>query len=92
LIGSSRTECTGIYKDLPEESQDPADRAKTLVKSPIPCPQKIVEPKPTTSNPKPFSEDHQPFFFSLFDDNESIVDSDVLSLPREQSDVDGEPR
>jgi hypothetical protein len=90
LIGSSRTECTRIYEDLPEEPQEPADRAKILVKSPIPCPQKIVEPEPTTSNPKPFSEDHQPLFFSMFDDDESTVDDDVSSLPREESDAYGE--
>ena len=90
MIGSSRTECTGIYEDLPEESQEPADREKTLVKSPIPCPQKIVEPEPTTSNPKPFSEDHRLFFLSMFDDDESTVDSDVSSLPREESDSYGE--
>ena len=81
------TECTRIYEDLPEESQEPADRAKTFVQFPTLCPQKIVEPEPTTSNPKPFSEDHRSFFFSMFDDDESIVDGDVSSLPREESDA-----
>ena len=81
-----------IYEDPLEESREPTQRAEPFAQKPMPFPQKIAEPEPLTSDPKPFSEDHQPFFFSMFDDNESIVDSDVLSLPREQSDVDGEPR
>ena len=84
------TECTGIYEVLPKESQDPADRAKTFVQSRTSCPQKIAEPEPPTSDPKPFSKDHRSFFFPMFDDDESIVDGYVSSSSREESDAYGE--
>ena len=79
------TEYTGVYEDPPEEPREPVERAKPFVQSPTPSPQKIVEPEPRTSDPKPFSKDHRPFFLSMFDDDESTVDGDVSSSPREES-------
>ena len=79
------TEYTGIYEDLPKESQEPTERAETFVQISTPCPQKIVELEAPTSDPDPFSKDHRPFFLSMFDDDESTVDGDVSSSPREES-------
>ena len=84
------TEYTEIHEDPPEESREPTRRAEPFAQSPTPCQQKIVEPKPSTSNPEPFSENHRPFFLSMFDDDESTIDGDVSSLPKEESDADGE--
>jgi hypothetical protein len=55
--------------------------------TPTPCPQKIAEPEPPASDPKLFSEDHQPFFLSMFNGDESTVDGDISSPPREESDA-----
>ena len=79
------TEYTGIYEDLPKESQEPTERAETFVQISTPCPQKIVELEAPASDPDPFSKDHRPFFLSMFDDDESTVDGDVSSSPREES-------
>ena len=84
------TEYTGIYEDPPDESQEPAKRVEPFVQAPTPCPQKIAEPEPPALDPKPFSEEHRPFFLSMFDDGESTVDSDVPPLIREESDAYGE--
>ena len=84
------TDYTGVYEDLPEEPREPVERAKPFVQSPTPRPQKIVEPDPRTSDPKPFSKDHRPFFLSMFDDDESTVDGDISTSPREESDTYGE--
>jgi hypothetical protein len=81
------TTYTGIYDDPPEESREHAERAKTFFQTPTPCPQKIAEPEPPALDPKPFSEDYRPFFLSMFDDDESTVDGDVSSSPREESDA-----
>ena len=86
------TEYTGIYEDPPEESREPTRRAEPFAQTPTSCPQKIAEPKPSTSNPEPFSENHRPFFLSMFDDDESTIDGDVSSLPKEESDADGESK
>jgi len=77
------TKCTGIYEDPPEESREPTQRAEPFAQIPTSCPQKIAEPKPSTSNPDPFSKNHWPFFLSMFDDDESTKDGDVSSLPKE---------
>ena len=84
------TEYTRIYEDQPEESQESTRRAEPSTQSPTPCPQKISEPNFSTSYPKPFSENHRPFFLSMFDDDESIMYGDVSSSPKEESDADGE--
>jgi len=84
------TEYTRVYEDPPEESREPVERAEPFIPSPAHCPQRIAELDPFASNPKPFSEDHRPFFFSMFDDDDSTVDGDVSSLPREESDSYGE--
>ena len=84
------TEYTRVYEDPPDELREPVERAKPFVQSPTPRPQKIVEPDPRTSDSKPFSKDHRPFFLSMFDDDESTVDGDISSSPREESDTYGE--
>ena len=84
------TEYTRVYEDPPEESREPAERAEPFIPSPTPCAQRIAELDPFASVPKPFSKDHRPFFYSMFDDDESIVDGDVSSLPKEESDAYGE--
>jgi len=84
------TEYTEVYEDPPEESREPAERAEPFAPSPTPCPQRISELDPFASDPKPFSKNHRPFFFSMFDDDESTVDGDFSSLPREESDAYGE--
>ena len=81
---------TRVYEDPLEEYREPAERAEPFIPSSTPCPQRIAELDPFASNPKPFSEDHRLFFLSMFDDDESTVDSDVSSLPREESDSYGE--
>ena len=83
-------EYTGVYEDLPVESREPAERAEPLHQSPTPCPQRIAELDPFASDHKPFSENHRPFFLSMFDDDELIVDGDISSSPREESDAYGE--
>ena len=71
------TEYTGIYEDPPEKSREPTRKAEPSAQSPTPCPQKFFEPKFSTSYPGPFSENHQPFFLSIFDDDESTMYGDV---------------
>ena len=83
------TEYTGVYEDPPEKSREPTRRAEPSTQSPTPCPQKISEPNFSTSYPMPFSENHRPFSLSMFDNDESIMYSDVSSSLKEESDADG---
>ena len=76
------TEYTGIYEDPPEESREPTRKAEPSTQSPTPCPEKIFEPNFSTSYPEPFSENHRPFYMSMFDDDESTMYGDVSSSPK----------
>ena len=86
------TEYTKVYEDPPKNSREPTRKAEPSAQSPTPYPQKIFEPNFSTSYPEPFSENHRPFYMSMFDDDESTIDGDVSSLQKEESDADGESK